>query len=130
MIEDDAPVYVHAPEPAWVLLEMTLSGEARDFTVRYEGTPVYRGTVDGESTFNVPVLLEAGYSTVSVALEPPCPANPPHPTLVCSSVQVENVAVGEPAAVSLPESIPFERGLTLQNAHVDEDVSDGCWTCG
>ena len=118
-ITDSAEVYFYAPEPAWVLLEANLSAEDRDLAVTYEETPVQRMTVAGEASLAVPVLLQPGYTTLALVTNPPCPERPPDATLTCETVTVEAFSVGEPQPPTVGQPVPFERGVTLQGAHVN-----------
>jgi hypothetical protein len=72
-------------------------------------------------TLEVPLpLAQAGYFTVRLAVDPPCPQHFA-PTLRCRSVQVDGLRFGDFLPDTLGEAVAFQRGLELAGYAVDSD---------
>lgn len=129
-IEQRGDIYFHAPAPLWVPVDMTLQAEReRALTLLLDDVPIQRLVLpEGEQTaVQIPIYLPGGYHTLTLLPDPPCPQHTPHPALRCEQLIASDIAVGEPAAPSLDTAVQFERGITLQSAHVNEEGSVWLW---
>ncbi|MBI5667332.1 MAG: hypothetical protein HZC41_04930 [Chloroflexi bacterium] len=92
-ISDRADSYFYLPEPGTVTLRAELAGENRTVALLLDGVVVERWTISGEQAIETTLdAARAGYHTVTLALEPPCPASP-HPALRCRTVQLAAVSL-------------------------------------
>jgi hypothetical protein len=121
VVTDHTDSYLYTPAPGWVMLEQTLEadGDGRVATLTLNGKQVYRWTVRGSTPTQAPLFLpEAGYYTLTLALDPPCPIIT-SPDLTCRSVTVSDVKLGDLIPVEAANSIAFANGLTLNASYVD-----------
>jgi hypothetical protein len=72
----------------------------------------------------VPLFVDAGYHTVAVALEPPCPALIPSPALTCRGATLSQMTF-EPQALALTDRVSLGGGVALEAAALPEDVLTG-----
>jgi hypothetical protein len=112
-------VYLYAAEPGWALIEADASADARRTRFIVDGEAV-RGQIVGESDhirpdrLRLPIPLDAGYTTLSIALSPPCPPVIPSAALACRDLRLTNAA-----ATFTPDDTPqsqpavWERGVSL-----------------
>jgi hypothetical protein len=112
-IADRAESYIFAPEMGWASLNATLDGRARDITVYLDERLIQRWTINGETAVELPLPLGAGYHTVTLAVEPACPANA-NPTLRCRTVSLSQFYIGDFVPTPL-KRVAFERGVELRN---------------
>lgn len=93
-LTDEAHLYVYAPERGTV----TLTGEMRSDSPRrarllLDSTLILEWTVHGQLGLQVPVTLpDAGYHTLTLALDPPCP-RVDDPALRCAAVDLSGLAL-------------------------------------
>jgi hypothetical protein len=105
--DDALAVYIHAPQAGFARLRADLAAADRPATLYLNGTPVYRLVVDGHTAPDLPLpLTGAGYHTVRLALEPPCP-RPLDDTLECRSLVVDGLTVDafEPLPALRPQRV-------------------------
>ncbi|MBZ0290849.1 MAG: hypothetical protein K8I30_24695, partial [Anaerolineae bacterium] len=119
LVTDHADSYIYTPAPGWVLLSQTLDAAGRDVNLSLNGRPIDRWHLSGRALTQTPLFLpEAGYYTVTLALDPPCPTII-SPALVCNSVKLSDASLGDWMAVAQVNPVTFAHGLTLNAAHVD-----------
>ncbi|MFO7320378.1 MAG: hypothetical protein DIU68_001480 [Chloroflexota bacterium] len=120
-VTDQTDAYVYAPATGWALFEATLEAQQRTATLQLDGIQIGTWTIDGEQNLRVPLPLEAGYHTISLQVDPPCPAAH-DAALRCRAVALSDAAFG-----SLVEDdfrpVPFAGGVTLMGAR-PADVTD------
>ncbi len=121
VISDRVEIYVYAPEDGWWSWAARLSADGRDAVLTLDDEPIGRWTLDGSQPVSVPLALTAGYHTLSLSVEPPCPAHVPAGqecrTLTVSDAALEPIPQFQPAA-GADFRAPGESGvsLTLQSA--------------
>ncbi len=129
-------VYLYAPAPGWVDLDLTLrptpaTGDPRAVSLLLDNAPVHRWTVDagsGPATRTL-YLPEAGFYTARLELDPPCP-QAISPALTCRALAVDEVtarfvAENEDGVAG----VAFERDLMLRRADLDTaDAGRGALT--
>ncbi len=91
-VNDQAGTYVYAANDGWWAWSARLEADGRAAELRLDGLPVVRWTVDGSQSFSAPVPVAAGYHTLALALDPPCPADVPAGQ-ICRAVTVRDLAL-------------------------------------
>lgn len=95
-LETTADVLVYAPAPGGALLTAALaSPTARDVIVSLDGAALARYTIDGAAEAQVWIEFPAGYHTVTLALDPPCPI-PAAAVLACAAVDIRSLRLEQP----------------------------------
>ncbi|MCA9908754.1 MAG: hypothetical protein KC519_08905, partial [Anaerolineae bacterium] len=95
IINSQVDSYVFAPTAGWAVLEATLDAKGRDFRVLLNGQTLATGFLDEATPMRVPLSFpDAGYYTVSIGIEPPCPEQIA-PGEICRSIQVESLVIGD-----------------------------------
>jgi hypothetical protein len=88
VLERRGDLYFYAPTDGSATLTGTLTSRTPlEVTISLNGQPITNVTVDGETALNVPLSYQAGYNTVTLALNPPCPANTSE-AIRCSGVDI------------------------------------------
>lgn len=108
-LEDDSDSYVFAPEPGWVTLAGDLDAHERRVTLALNGESL--GEWQGD-TLALP-LSYAGYHTITLAVEPPCPGHP-LPSLTCRAVDLHRLSLSDFVADTFAAPVMFERGVQLR----------------
>ena len=135
-IANTADTFLHSPERGcpgcsfhevdWIVFTATLTGEARSVTLLQDNIAVHRWQVDGATNIRLPLPV-FGYSTVRLALDPPCPINT-DPALICHTVTLSAPAIefiDAPPTLEIPYAYAFDRGLTLSNWYVPPTLASG-----
>jgi hypothetical protein len=123
-VRDRGFAYLYAPEAGWASFTGSFDAQLRDVTLYLDAVPIHRWRVYGVTYINVPLLVSAGYHTVTVALEPPCP--PIHDaTLRCSSLWTADLSADDFVAAEPHPTIEFEQGVQLTGAYIPEQISRG-----
>jgi len=117
-VGDQADSYVYTPSPGWVLLTQMLQANGRDVFLSLNGAHIHDWRVEGEVNADVPLFLpEAGYYTITLALDPPCPMVV-NPVLTCRSVEVSQLALANLVPTETASPVSFEGGLALAASHL------------
>lgn len=132
-IADKADSYLYAPESGWVRFVGRMNAVERSVSLYVNDVRVHSWHVENSIDFDVPLYLaDAGYYTISLAVEPPCPTNF-NSTLECRAVELVDAQFGE-FQPSTFTAVQFERQLTLFGAQtrVENDVllADLAWGLG
>ncbi len=123
-VRDRAYAYLYAPEAGWTSFTGSFDAQLRDVTLYLDNERIHHWRVYGVTYINVPLPLSAGYHTVTVALEPPCP--PIYDaTLRCSALWTADLSADEFAPAEPYPAIEFERGIQLAGAYIPEQISKG-----
>jgi hypothetical protein len=129
-IDSRAESYVYAPEPGWVRLTGEFQGDGRSVKLMLDGERLQTWTIEGNVPFDVPVSLrEAGYHTVALEVEPPCPQNF-NQALECRSVVLDDLDLGGFTPDEFDAPIVFEHGVHLEGAYTlqdEESISVWLW---
>ena len=130
-VENALDVYLYAPEPGWVHLTADVRGDGRAFTVLLDRQAVYSGVAEGDTRLSLPLpVTEAGYHTLTLALEPPCP-RPLSPALQCRALTVATLELRDYQPVPMADPVRLVNGITLAAAHVPDSATDtltvGLW---
>jgi hypothetical protein len=114
-IEDKSDSYFFAPEPGWLTLSGQLEANGRVVYLLLDDQLIHRWQGAETMKLELPLpVLEAGYHTVSLALDPPCPSH--YATgLRCQSVTINELALTGFTSETPAAPVQFERGLTLRN---------------
>lgn len=111
-ISTQADSYVYAPVDGWVMVSADVAGEDRQIELLLDGVVVGRWSLDGATTIRAPLPVTAqSYHTISLALDPPCPAHF-DAALACRSVALDGVTF-DFTLTPLSDQTAFERGVTL-----------------
>ncbi len=87
-ISDHASSYLYLPSAGSVNFSARLASDGRDVTLQADGQVIQRWTVGAAADFEAVVMLAApGYHTLTLALDPPCPAHF-STTLECRAVDL------------------------------------------
>lgn len=110
---------IYTPEPAWMLFTADLQTiGSRTLDVQVDGETIHTLTVNESAELSVPVLIDAGYHTLSLALNPPCPDHPAPSRLICHTIDAENVMLSAPMPPIFDAPSIFENAITLDNAYL------------
>ncbi len=117
-ITSQTDLYAYAPEDGWLTFSAALaSSERRAFSLLLDGVVAQRGVVEGETRYRQTLPLSAGqFHTISLALDPACPAFY-DPALECRSVQLADVSIVYEAAEA-GAAARFEQGVTLARSRL------------
>jgi hypothetical protein len=93
-IDDQGELYLYAPVPGMVTLRGTVSAPTpRRAIVTVNSEPVREWTAAGPFSLNIPITLPtAGYHTIGLHVDPPCP-QPPDPALACAPLFARELAL-------------------------------------
>lgn len=96
-LADQGDLYFYAPEEGQAEWSLTLaSGGPRALALALDGAPLEApftaAPFEGEASFTVPLRFAAGFHTLTLTLDPPCPPEP-FPTLACAAVEVSAVTL-------------------------------------
>lgn len=108
-IDKRAESYVFVPRPGWVMLNGGLQTNGRQVELWLDG--VYLRDWDGADSIPLP-MTEAGYHTVTLALNPPCPEHVAS-ALACRRVTIEHLALTDFTPDNFNQPVQFERGVEL-----------------
>ncbi len=128
-IGDQIDSYLYAPESGWVTLSGGFAADGRDLTLYLDGELAHRWTIDSTQRIDLTLPVSAGYHTITLAVEPPCPLHF-DATLECRAVQVTNLALGNFTPSALDQVVQFDRGLQLAGAYlppVRTEISASLW---
>jgi hypothetical protein len=115
-ITSQADSYVYAPGDGWITLSADLAGDNRAVNLLLDGVIAGRWTLDGAQHLDLPLPVNAAqFGTVSLALDPPCPAHY-DPALACRSVELSDLKL-EYTPAETGATADFERGVHLAQSH-------------
>jgi hypothetical protein len=119
-------MYFYVPERSLIDLEGSFgtSGYISIFTVMLDGEPIQRWTSDDHSLLHVPLFVETGYHTVSLAIDPPCPARVPSRSLKCVEAVGARLRL-TPREVAIAAPVALGSGVLLQAAAPVTERQDG-----
>ncbi len=116
-------LYFYTPEPGWIDLDTTLHiGEGHSASLVLDESPLRTEVADGEVNLSIP-LDEAGYHTVSLALDNPCPETVPD-GLSCNGLMVEGLKIGSFQAATFTPAVQFDRGVALRGSQVENPTPE------
>lgn len=123
-IERNLDSFVYAPTGGWVDFAGTLAGAGQTVALYLDQERVHQWQVEDDLSFalSLPVDAEA-YHTITLALDPPCPAND-DPALVCPAVEVRDLRLGNFTPADGRE-VAFGQGVTLLNSMADGHARAG-----
>ena len=129
VVTDQAESYFYAPEDGWWSWGARLEADGRDVTARLDGTLIGRWMIDGSTPVMAPLPVSAGYHTLTLALEPPCPDVVPAGQR-CRALTVRDLAFeplsGWAAAPDAAFRAPGETGVSLtMQAALPETAAPG-----
>ena len=118
-VTDRAESYIYTPMPGWVLLTGTLQADGRDVLLSLNGQRLWHGNIAGTVNLQMPVFLPtAGYYTLTLALEPPCPGIV-DPALTCRSLAVSDLGLADVLTADAADQVVFANGLSLAASHLE-----------
>ena len=115
-VEDQTATYFFAPQSGRFDLSADVSSTDRDINLLLDGELIQQQSDSG--SLDLPIFIaEAGYHTLTWAVEPPCPAH--HlDLLACRSVEITDLTLGEFVPLRFYEPVQFE-GLKLVGRTLD-----------
>lgn len=124
-----AETYLYAAHPGWYDFDGTLSASNRGVSLWLDGLRIHQWQVQGDTPFFVPFYLEqAGYYTLRLTLEPPCPAQFDS-TLSCKSLRFEPspiLTAGDAPLIAresvLQSAVEMGDGVSLHAAYLPETL--------
>lgn len=116
---DQANLYVYTPEPGWLNLNLHINSSAGKNVVLLDGQPIYtRHTNSFADNTEIP-LAQPGYHTITVATQPACPVYHDS-SWICGFLEASTVSVPRTFTPDvLNRLIIFDRGVTLNGAHIE-----------
>jgi hypothetical protein len=114
-------VYLYAAEPGWALFEADARADHRRTRLLIDGEAVYGRIIGEVDRLRLPIPLEAGYTTLTVALSPPCPAIIPSAALVCRDLRLKDAALTFTADDMPPAPAVWDRGVSLARWRVTHE---------
>ncbi len=136
-LESQLESYLYVPSTGWIDAAGSLQTRGRDVSLLLDGNPVRHWTAEnaeaaetGSVDFTVPLLLEAGYHTLTFRIDPPCPAILNPDLLRCRSGELRDLTVSDLYGPQADATVPFApvefgAGITLQAFHLPKDAIDG-----
>lgn len=126
MITDHADWHVYTPTPTWIALNAIARTSAdRTVVMQIDGVPLHTSTVADGDRVRWAGFLAGGYHTLTVALDPPCPAATPHPRLACHTITLNAVAISAPLSPTLNRPVTLGNAVTLESAVIlSDDTAD------
>ena len=119
--DDRAVSSLYTPQAGWVDFSGRMEADDRAVELYLDDQRVHTWMVDGIQEFSIPLrLTEAGYHSVSLALDPPCPPNIINPTLQCRSLTLHDLNFVPLTVVGFGDPVRFDRGLTLAGVVLPE----------
>jgi hypothetical protein len=115
-------VYLYAAEPGWALVEADARADNRRTRLLLDADTVHGQIVSESDRLRLPIPLDAGYTTLSIALSPACPAVIPSAALACRDLRLTNAALtftADETAQSQPAV--WERGVSLARWRVTHE---------
>jgi hypothetical protein len=113
--------FFYAPDDGWWSWGARLDADGREVVARLDDTIIGRWTIEGSTPVFAPLPVNAGYHTLSLTLDPPCPDSVPAGQS-CQGLTVRDLAfeplTGWQNAPDAAFRAPGENGvsLTLQAA--------------
>lgn len=117
-ISDEASSYFYAPQPGWVMLTGQLEANGRSVELFLDEQLAHQWVVDGTTDVRVPLFVDAGYHTVTLALQPACPEHY-NDALRCRALSLNNFALDDFNPAVLPAPVQLERGVQLESSHIE-----------
>ncbi|RMF78244.1 MAG: hypothetical protein D6737_15410 [Chloroflexi bacterium] len=119
-IRTSVDAYLYAPRSGWATLSGQLEADDREVTLLLDDEALHTWAIDGTTNIRVALpLADAGYHTVTLAVNPPCPRIV-NETLRCNSVQIDTLIIDDYAPDDTAAAIRFDKGLTLNDAFVSQ----------
>jgi hypothetical protein len=117
-VTDSADSYIYAPEAGWVMLSGQIAANERTVELLLDGQRIHEWTAEGAVDVHVPLFVDAGYHTVTFALQPACPDHF-SPALRCRVLTLSDVALDEFTPAAPAEAVQLEHGVQLLASHVE-----------
>ncbi|MFN8377794.1 MAG: hypothetical protein U0452_03910 [Anaerolineae bacterium] len=116
VVTDRAESFFYASEAGWWSWGARLEADGREVTAWLDDTRIGRWEIEGSMPVMAPLPITAGYHTLTLALEPPCPDSVPAGQ-ECRALTVRDLAfeplTGWQDAPSATFRAPGETGTTL-----------------
>lgn len=129
-VESQLDSYIFAQEPGWTRLTGGLQTGGRDVTLLLDGTPIQAWHEMDTAALNVPIPVRAaGYHTVTLAVEPPCPQHFAS-TLRCRAVGIDHLVFAGFTAQPFASPVSFGHGVALGGFAVEGQSVRLWWRFG
>ncbi len=119
-VTDTADSYLYAPEAGWVTVSGQIAANGRAVELLLDGQQVHEWMVEQDTAVRVPLFVDAGYHTVTLALQPPCPEQY-NPALRCRALSLHDVTLDNFTPAALSQPILLERGVQLLASHIERN---------
>jgi hypothetical protein len=126
-LETQLDSYLYTPSAGWMEYSGSLQARGRTVSLLLDGQLIYRWmpeqTENGAFAFTVPLPLDdAGYYTVSMLIDPPCPATFQPNLLRCRSGELTDVSLMSVADSPLDNPIQLDAGIALTGAYLPPEA--------
>ena len=130
-IEQAVTQYFYAPQAGWLTLDAEFIGAGRDVTLWLDQQPLSQVLVDDETLITLPIpVMQAGYHTLTVSLDPPCPVAL-DTTLACRTVDIQRLDLTDFTPTPAFDPVALEQGITLNAANATvltgDQLTVGLW---
>jgi hypothetical protein len=117
IVTDASPIYLYAASPGWVEWSAGVVG-GRAITLQMGGTPirtVSASDVQADGRARIAFPVEAGYQTLTLTVDPPCPRVVPSDALMCDAVTLTapTLTYSDDRNVAPAADAAFDRGVIL-----------------
>lgn len=119
--------YLYAPEPGWVDFSANLAAEGRLVAVYLNGERLQTLLVDGIRDVHIPLPVGyAGYHSVTLALEPPCPQYySDSEALRCRALQISAASLQLVSSGPVFAPVELAGGLRLAGSYLPGEPQAG-----
>ena len=118
-------IYVYKAQAGWLELSAQLDAVDRRVSLSLNGVPLQSREVIGPTALSLPLpIARRGYSTLSIALDPPCPDHIDTAVLLCHSVSLESVELSQLSRGAIYDPIRIAGGIELAGWHMATDERD------
>ncbi len=121
-VNERTDFHLYAPASGWVNFDYQLNVQVgRQVEFLLDGHSIYSLVADEAhptGLLRLPVSTP-GYHTLTLALNPPCPALLSAP---CQLLEISRAEFEQFQPASFPESVTFDRGVTLLGWHINDEA--------
>lgn len=117
---DQADFYLYAPESGWVTFSGEVTANGRAVALSLDDGLIHEWMVDSGTNVRVPLFVDAGYHTITLALQPACPEHY-NPTLRCRALYMDDLALDDYTSAAPSPPVQLERGVQLAGSRIERE---------